>query len=352
MRRIVVGAVSAVLVVLMGAMPSGARSSPAKGLSVDPGEFPYGVAVFDVKPDRANLWTYTDVATKVRAEWSTDPAFGTISGSITFGMSEKRGGVALRPAKGLTPGTQYYYRFVDTANDELSRVGSFRTAPDPAADVAFTFDISGDQDGTIDPSNGKPCFNTFPTFQAVQNDHPAFYIDLGDTIYSDSECKEMQGGIGDDVTLDQYRDDHANQIAYDAWRNLRGALGIYSQWDDHEVRNDWDSQTVDPQLLANGRQAFMEWEGVKKWDKKLGFYRTWTWGANAQFFLLDERSFRTNEAIRMDADNDQVPDCNDAVDGCAGPCPHAQQEVARLLRARSSRAPGWISRRRRSASPT
>ncbi len=315
MRRIVVGTLATVLVVLMGTVPSGARSSPAKGSSVDPGEFPYGVAVFDVKPDRAYLWSFTDVATKVRVEWSTDPSFSTIDGSKTFGVTGKHGGVATTPVQGLTPGTTYYYRFVDKGNGALSRTGSFQTAPDPAADVAFTFHISGDQDGTLDPSNGKPCFNTFQSFQSVQNEDPAFYVNLGDTIYSDSKCKEAQGGIGDDVTLDQYRADHANQVTYDAWRNLRGATGIYSQWDDHEVRNDFDSQTVDPQLLANGRQAFMEWEGVKKWDKKLGFYRTWTWGANAQFFLLDERSFRTVEAVNMDADHDQVPDCNDASTG-------------------------------------
>jgi phosphodiesterase/alkaline phosphatase D-like protein len=81
------------------------------------------------------------------------------------------------------------------------------------------------------------------------------------------------------------------------------------------VRNDFDAHTVDPQLLKNGRQAFKEYEAVKTWDRKLGFYRTWTWGSNAQFFLLDERSFRTNEAVRMDANNDQVPDCNDPSTG-------------------------------------
>ena len=54
-----------------------------------------------------------------------------------------------------------------------------------------------------------------------------FNVNLGDTIYSDSKCKEQQGGIGDDVTLDQYRADHANQITYDNWRNLRGGMGTH-----------------------------------------------------------------------------------------------------------------------------
>ena len=66
---------------------------------------------------------------------------------------------------------------------------------------AFTFDVSGDQDGTINPSNGLPCYNTFKTFQTVQAENPAFYVNLGDTIYSDSKCKELPGGIGDDVHL-------------------------------------------------------------------------------------------------------------------------------------------------------
>jgi alkaline phosphatase D len=326
MERVAVCAIAATLVVLAGAMPSGARTVRGEGLGSDPGEFPYGVAAFDVKPTRANLWTYSDVATRVRAEWSTDPGFGTIAGSTTFRMNASRGGVALRPVTGLTAGTTYYYRFVDKRNGALSRVGTFRTAPDPGADVAFTFEISGDQDGTIDPSTNQPCYNTFPTFQTVQNENPAFYIDLGDTIYSDSRCKEEQGGIGDDVSLGQYRADHANQVAYDAWRNLRGAMGIYSQWDDHEVRNDFDAQTVDPKLLAHGRRAFMEWEGVRRLNTKLGFYRTWKWGANAQFFLLDERSFRTNEAVRMDADNNGVPDCNDPSTGAPDLAPTLSQQ--------------------------
>jgi phosphodiesterase/alkaline phosphatase D-like protein len=128
------------------------------------------------------------------------------------------------------------------------------------------------------------------------------------------------------VTLDQYRADHANQITYDNWRNLRGAVGQYSQWDDHEVRNDFDVDTIDPQLLKNGRQAFKEWEGVQTWDEKVGFYRTWTWGSNAQFFLLDERSFRTTEALRMDADQNKVPDCNNDETGKPDLAPTLNQD--------------------------
>jgi phosphodiesterase/alkaline phosphatase D-like protein len=307
---------AAMLVVFVGGLQSGAQAGPqGRGPKVDGGEFPYGVAAYDVHPTKANLWTQTDVATKVRVEWTTDPAFGTIEGKLASLIPLNHGGTILLKVTGLSAGTTYYYRFVDTANDEMSRVATFKTAPASDADVAFTFDISGDQDGTLNPDTGQPCFNTFLTHQSVQADNPAFYINLGDTIYSDSKCKEQQGGIGDDVTLAQYRADHAFNVTYDRWRNLRGAVSMYSQWDDHEVRNDFNGDDVDQQLLKNGRKAFMEWEGVKKWDPKLGFYRTWTWGANAQFFLLDERSFRTQEAVRMDADGDTIPDCNDASTG-------------------------------------
>jgi len=316
MRKALIGIVAVLLVGSLGMLPSGAAArAPGARPHLDDGEFPYGVGAFNVKPTKAQLWSQTSDATKVRLEWALDPNFDTIKGTQTFETKESRGGAILRQVKGLTSATTYYYRFVDTKNAATSRVGTFHTAPDPSSDVAFTFDISGDQDGTINPTTGLPCYNTFPTFTSVQNDNPAFYINLGDTIYSDSKCKEMPGGIGDDVTLDQYRADHANQLTYDAWRNLRGAEAMYSEWDDHEVRNDWDSQTVDPQLLKNGKQAFMEWEGVKNWDPKIGFYRTWTWGSNAQFFLLDERSFRSTEAVRMDADGDGIPDCTNPETG-------------------------------------
>jgi phosphodiesterase/alkaline phosphatase D-like protein len=328
MRRLLVGMTAVLLVASLGITASAAKQTGARGRGphLDEGEFPYGVAAYDVKPTRANLWTETTQATKVRVEWSTDPAFGSIEGSVTKAVPDKHAGTVLTPAKDLTPNTRYYYRYVDTANGETSRTGTFLTAPDKTADVPFTFDISGDQDGTINPDTGKPCFNTFLTFKTVQADNPAFYINLGDTIYSDSKCKEQAGGIGDDVTLDQYRADHANQITYDNWRNLRGAVGQYSEWDDHEVRNDWDSKTEDPQLIKNGKQAFKEWEGVQTWDPKVGFYRTWTWGSNAEFFLLDERSFRTPEALRMDADQNGTPDCNNPETGAPDLAPNLNQD--------------------------
>ncbi|HYT29242.1 MAG TPA: alkaline phosphatase D family protein, partial [Actinomycetota bacterium] len=148
------------------------------------------------------------------------------------------------------------------------------------------------------------------TFGAIQSQHPDFYVNLGDTIYSDSECLPAP-----DTALSDYRASYQQNFSYDSFRGLRAATGFYTQWDDHEVRNDFDSQTVDPTLLANGRQAFEEYDGMQAPSPKLGFYRHFRWGAETEIFILDERSFRTTEALRLDVNHDGVEDCQNPETG-------------------------------------
>jgi len=189
-------------------------------------------------------------------------------------------------------------------------VGTFRTAPSPSRTANLTFAYSGDQDGTLNPGTGRPCFNKFESFAQILTEAPAFFVNLGDTIYADSVCLPSPND-----TLAEYRANYRQNLSYQALRGLRAATSFYTQWDDHEVRNDWDSQTVDPTLQAIGTQAFQEYDAMPPPHPSLGFYRTFRWGRTAELFILDERSFRTIEASRIDADGDGTADCNNPVTG-------------------------------------
>ena len=68
----------------------------------------------------------------------------------------------------------------------LSAPGSFETAPAPAANATIRFALSGDADATPGP-NGKPGFNDFQVYGRMAAEQNDFNVNLGDTIYSDSE---------------------------------------------------------------------------------------------------------------------------------------------------------------------
>lgn len=134
----------------------------------------------------------------------------------------------------------------------LSDVGTFTTPPlrGVARDVRFAF--SGDSDGT--QVGGIPVVNHFEVLDTVRAEGLDFFVYLGDTIYADSEHRTTPA-----TTLPAYRHAYKENRTIPALRDLLKTTSLYAIWDDHEIQNDFDGQTVDPQLYANGRQAFLEY---------------------------------------------------------------------------------------------
>jgi alkaline phosphatase D len=79
---------------------------------------------------------------------------------------------------------------------------------------------------------------------------------------------------------------------------------MYSQWDDHEVINDfgapwayWNSDTINragyPNLVAAGREAFFDYSPIDRDPVEPDrVYRSFRWGRHVELFLLDGRSYR------------------------------------------------------------
>ena len=316
MRRLLT--LGAVLAVLGLTMLPASTAAP----SAEPSKFPLGVGSNDVRPGRANLWTNTTLQ-RVRVQWAADPGFTNVLGADTVSVSKTRDGNVFYRLLHLSAATTYYYRFADPSSpSDVSRVGTFRTAPRPNSDVDVTFTWSGDQDGEIDQGTGQPCFNNMESFDAINAENSDFYVNLGDTIYSDSRCRTSPAS-----TLAEYEQAYKTNFGYDAYRNARAGTSFVTEWDDHEVRNDFDSQSVDPALFRAGRKAFVEMQGMAQPDPHLGFYRTFRWGKEAQIFILDERSFRTNEADRIDADHNGTEDCQNPTTSQPDVAPTLNQSV-------------------------
>ncbi len=258
--------------------------------------FQHGVASGDATDTSAVLWTRTSHAAVLKLEVSTDPSFQPPHDFATtaFAVSGQDFTVKVT-ATGLDPDTLYFYRwrFGNTTSD----VGEFRTAPTAATAASVRFAFTGDSDGTL--LGGVPFFNDFETLDAARAEGLDFFVYLGDQVYQDSFVRGLAGD-GPAVTLEEYRDTWRVNRGVAALRDLLKATSIFSIWDDHEVLNDYDGQTVDPARYANGRQTYFEYLP----NTETGFpsdptcagdplFQVFHWGSEIDLIIPDERSCRS-----------------------------------------------------------
>jgi phosphodiesterase/alkaline phosphatase D-like protein len=293
MRRLLVLAA-----VGLAALPSAAS---AKGFSD-------GVAAAEVRATSALVWTRADHAGTVTLEVSRSARFrGAV---VRRSLRARRAAdhtVQVRLTR-LRPGARYHYRF--TAGKRRSERGAFRTAPRPGANRTVRFAWTGDADPVKAPDGSGLAFAPFAVFDRMRRAGNDFNVNLGDTIYSDTDSKyERTDPIA--ITVASKRAKYRAMLQAANLRRLRAAAGMYNHWDDHEFLNDFaigqtryptrfgtqDGQpprivTVDGhKLYRDGVKAFREYMPVT-YSKRDGIYRSFRWGRNLEVFFLDERSFR------------------------------------------------------------
>ncbi len=274
--------------------------------------FKYGVAAGEVSSNSAKLWAH-----------STRSGFGTVA--VNTSRSFRRPAVVKNVrasassdnnmqvvVKGLKPGKTYYFRF--NMNRSNSRRGSFKTAPRPTQSATIRFAWSGDADAQPARGSKKPFYNNFQVYDRMRRENNNFNINLGDTIYSDSEVgAEFTNGVyrgtAPALTRKQKWAKYRQNLALANLQKLRTATGLYSHPDDHEWINDFGQQETLSARNAKGQelnvpgrsiykagvQAFQDYAPVS-WSKTNGFYRSFRWGKNLEVFFLDERSFRSAKA--------------------------------------------------------
>jgi alkaline phosphatase D len=285
-----------------------------------PVNFTDGVASGDVTSSRAILWTRVDAPARVSVEvykssslaWWTLRSWGRASTDDTKDFTVKI------DVKFLRPSTQYWYRFRSGA--DTSPVGTFKTAPRAHDEDCWhwwffgchkgptnpnvKFGYTGDSDGT--KIAGVPTYNNFGVLSALKNENPDFWVFLGDTIYADSKFRSPPAnptGPGPATTLAQYWAAHREVRSYPNLTNLLASTSTYSLWDDHEVKNDFTAQDVNPAQFAAGRQAFLNYHPVREnfpHDPSCAgdpMYRKVSWGDAVDLFILDLRSCRSKEAV-------------------------------------------------------
>jgi phosphodiesterase/alkaline phosphatase D-like protein len=251
-------------------------------------EFPYGVAAGEITSTSAILWTRAPVRGLVcmayRPTSVPPPPCSPARPANDLVVQIK--------LSGLRPSTRYRYQ-VRQGNGSFG-MGEFETAPVAAASANVRFAISGDADATPGP-NGRPAFNRFQVYGRMAAENNDFNINLGDTIYSDSEV----GGVPVARTVPEKWGKYKLGLALPALQKLRASAGLYSHWDDHEFINDFSRAENGDALYAAGVKAFTDYAPVARPTAATGLYRTFRWGKNLELFFLDERSFRSAKATAI-----------------------------------------------------
>jgi phosphodiesterase/alkaline phosphatase D-like protein len=292
-------------------------------------KFTLGVSAGDVTQNSAILWAHTQKAGKVGLELSQGaigrcPKKGKLPKPTTK-SKKSRDFTVHKTIKKLTPGKSYIYRFC-LAGGKASAIGHFDTAPKPNQNKTIKFAVSGDQDAQPAPGQTKPYWDSnFKILADMQKENNNFNLDMGDTIYSDTEVP----GVTDlAVTKQQKWAKYRMNLGQKAWANLRGATSYYGHWDDHEFMNDFAPgessfdggkvQVAPPTLYNDSKAAFLDYSPTG-WNPQTGLYKTARWGKNVEAFFLDERSFRSNEV------NYQSSVCNNPMTGQPDDFPTAPQ---------------------------
>lgn len=289
--------------------------------------FAYGVASGDMTTDSTILWTRTPAAATVVPELSLTPNFENPTALASVQTKADSDFTVKVLASGLKPGTKYYYRF--KSGNDVSPIGSFKTAYAPDQRDPVTLGFSGDVDWKWKP---------YPVLNNLNKENLDFFFFLGDLIY---ETTNLAGTTAAEDLNDyraKYRENReprpnsASKMA--PMLDLYRLFGQYSVFDNHETgpsKADKNAPNYNEGgAPANGQfvnqtegfkariQAYREYQPVReetvsgtgdaRSDQTSRFYRAVPWGANLEMLILDDRSYRD---IRLNnSDNPEAFSCN------------------------------------------
>jgi len=203
---------------------------------------------------------------------------------------------------GLSSDREYWYQF--QAGKELSPIGRTRTLPEPTASaesLKFAF---------VSCQNYEQGY--FNPYRHLADEDLDFVIHLGDYIYeyaaNTSGPFPRQHPAVECSDLATYRQRYS---LYKRDRDLQAAHAAFPficTWDDHEVENDYanaESENFEAkqtflQRRTAAYQAYYEHLPLRPFSRPQGtsmqLYRGFQFGNLAQFYLLDARQYRSDQA--------------------------------------------------------
>lgn len=276
---------------------------------------PYTMGVASGDPDHTGFVIWTRLAPEpfadaggmapeaVRVHWevATDESMNNVVARGTEPATPQLGHTVHVEVEGLQPDRWYWYRF--RAGDAESPVGRARTLPTPDAEVArVNFAVTTCQNWEQ---------GLFTAYEQMLRDEPDLVFHLGDYIYEYEAGRngKVRTHHGDEIeSLEDYRRRYAQYRSDPQLQAMHASCPWFVTWDDHEFDNNCANEVseergVDPRAyLARRQNAYQAYYEVMPLRRRslprgphLQLYRKASFGRLAEFFVLDERQYRSDQ---------------------------------------------------------
>jgi alkaline phosphatase D len=296
---------------------------PSLSRAADRPAITHGIQSGDVGADGAIVWARADRPSRMIVEFSTTDSFKQVLGRVSADALPGSDLTAKAGLEKLPPGQEIFYRIAmqNLAEPAIfgdALTGRFRSMPAERRDVTFCW--SGDTCGQgwgIDEGRGG-----MRSYATMLKHRPDFFIHSGDNIYADgpivAEVKLPNGEVWRNLVTEE-KSKPAESLA-DFWgnykynlldsnvRSFNAEVPILTQWDDHEVTNNWwpeeeliraehkrkgYSERFMLELAARGARAFHDYMPLRTSAAEPGrIYRRVGYGPLLDIFMLDMRSYR------------------------------------------------------------
>ncbi|MFF9458473.1 alkaline phosphatase D family protein [Streptomyces flaveolus] len=320
-RFLTVTAAAAVLAFSTNLPARGAVAARERTARITKDPFTLGVASGDPLPDSVLLWTRLAPepfledggmgTERVAVEWEValdDYFAGVLFRGTADAHAEYAHSVHV-DVTGLTPGTEYYYRF--RTGSWISPTGRTRTAPRPDSDASAlrlaAVACQAYQDGY------------YTVLGHVAEDDVDVVFHLGDYLYEYAVNPEGGERRYTDITLPDVFNRETMTLAdyrlryslYKTDKDLQAAHHAHPfvvSWDDHETENNYagsipENEVPPAEFLlrrAAAYRAYWENQPLRAAQLPQGpdarLYRRLHWGTLAQFDILDTRQYRSDQA--------------------------------------------------------
>jgi alkaline phosphatase D len=269
-----------------GELPPDAAATPDAAKPIAPPEpipeaqhYKLGISAGDLDASRGVLWThYSGTAPLAAFVWRMQ-GDSYVEEHGPFAATPADGGFVHVAIEGLVAGARYRYTFVELEGDTRvarSMIGRFRAPIAETSSEVLTFGAVACTD------KSRPL--AVLSRAAERTDLDAFLF-CGDNAYCDGA-----------VTLSDYRDEYLAHFGRADHIAVRATTGMYITWDDHEIKNDLNPETIDEAQLAAAFDAFFEHAPIVETMPRR-IWRSARWGKTAEVFVLDCRSERKPSTI-------------------------------------------------------
>ena len=263
-------------------------------------QFNYGVASGDPLSSAVILWThaklqYGNEPVDLSYEVATDVNFSSVVSQGTVVATEATSHTAKVDARGLSPATEYFYRFKSGA--WISPIGRTRTLP--------TGTVSEVKMAVF--SCSSYAHGQFHVYGEASNSDAQYAIHLGDYIYEYKDGEYPTTPVAgrkvmpanEILTLADYRMRHALYKSDVNLKLLHARMPMIAVWDDHEFTNDTymtgaENHTEGAEGTFAARkaaalQAYHEWMPIRTGANKEVIYRSFDFGNLVSLHMLDTR---------------------------------------------------------------